>query len=288
MSTLGPKLARTPLHLFWLLDTSGSMAVDGKIDALNDAVRAAIPALCDAVVENPGVQLLVRAVAFDHDARWHVAEPTDIEDLDWADLSVTPKGTTELGRALALVTDAVGELRQGGRGLPPAMILVSDGKPTDLAQPTVGAALRALADEPWAAKASRMAVGIGSDADLGALRRFIGHEEIEPLMAGNAAELTHYLRWASTVVVDDLSRSGGVLTAPPERAEENEEAVEAAPDVAPAADRWPEGPPIDLAPPDLAGEPDGPPVDLPPPDESARVALLPPPVPQSDDDLTTW
>ena len=41
----GATLAARPLHFIFLLDGSGSMSVDGKIDALNDAIRGALPDL---------------------------------------------------------------------------------------------------------------------------------------------------------------------------------------------------------------------------------------------------
>lgn len=203
---LGPKLSTKPMHMLWLLDVSGSMGKHGKIDALNQAMGDAVAAVKEAAAENPGVQVKVRVVIFAHDAEWHVEEPIDIEAFEWSDIAVVERGTTELGRAIGQATEAIREASTEGRGLPPAIILVSDGKPTDLKAPSFGASLRALAEEPWGRKASRMAIGIGQDADMDALARFIGHEEIEPLRAGNAEELSHYLRWASTVVVDEGTR----------------------------------------------------------------------------------
>lgn len=203
---LGPRLARKPLHLFWILDVSGSMDSAGKIEALNDAMRVAVEAVRTAAAENPGAQVLARAICFAHDAVWHVDQPMPVEDLDWSDVSVVERGTTEIGLAISAVTDAIRDAAQDGRGLPPALVLISDGKPTDLATPTFGAALRELAGHPWGAKASRIAIGIGADADMDALQRFVGHDEIPALRADSAMELSHYLRWASTVVMDEGSR----------------------------------------------------------------------------------
>ncbi len=39
----GGALASRPLHFIWVADCSGSMSVDGKIQALNNAIREAIP-----------------------------------------------------------------------------------------------------------------------------------------------------------------------------------------------------------------------------------------------------
>ena len=205
---IGPSLARRPLHLFWLIDASGSMSVDGKMPALNAAIRESIPHLRDAVDDHPGIELLVRVVSFAHDASWHVETPTTIDAFQWADLAHVDKGTTELGRAIHLVTEAIIELEEVGRGLPPVMILVSDGKPTDFKQPSFGGSLRALEETLWGRKASRIAIGIGEDADDETLRRFIGHDEVSPIRADRPEEIAHYIRWASTVLVGETVRGG--------------------------------------------------------------------------------
>ncbi len=203
---LGPTLASKPLQMIWMLDVSGSMGVGGKIDALNDAMRQAITSVRDAASENPGVEVFGRVIAFAHEAVWHIESPTKIEELVWSDVAVVERGTTEMGAAIGLATEAIRDASRAGRGVPPALVLVSDGKPTDLRAPSFGASLRQLADDPWGRSASRVAIGIGADAEMDVLRRFIGHDELEPLRAGNADELRHYLRWASTVAIDERSR----------------------------------------------------------------------------------
>jgi uncharacterized protein YegL len=203
---LGPRLARKPLQMIWMLDVSGSMSVGGKIEALNYAMSEAITSVRDAALEIPGVQIYGRVITFAHDAAWHVATPTKIEELAWNGVAVVERGTTEMGAAIGLAAEAVRDASRVGRGVPPALVLVSDGKPTDLRAPSFGASLRRLAEDPWGRSASRVAIGIGADADMDVLRRFIGHDEIEPLRADNADELRNYLRWASTVVVDERTR----------------------------------------------------------------------------------
>lgn len=212
---IGGRLASRPLHFFLLLDVSGSMSVDDKIGSLNRSIQAAIPHLRSEVKENPGIELLLQAVTFAHDAEWHVEQPTPIDGFQWTDVEAVSKGTTEVGRAIHLVTERLKELEAGGRGLPPVLVLVSDGKPTDFKQPSFGASLRALEETAWGKKASRIAIGIGEDADDESLRRFIGHDEIEPLRADNPEDLLRYVRWASTVVVGDAAKGAGTAMAPP-------------------------------------------------------------------------
>ena len=87
------------------------------------------------------------------------------------------------------------------RSLPPVLVLVSDGQPTD----DFDGGLSALMAEPWGKKAVRLAIAVGGDADKNVLQRFIGHAELQPLEANNAEDLVKYIRWASTVVLQAAS-----------------------------------------------------------------------------------
>src|SRR5213082_1027168 len=82
----GGELATRPLHFIWIADCSGSMAVDGKIQSLNTAIKEAIPHMQDVADENPNAQVLVRAVKFSDGAQWHVSQRTNIADFKWEDL----------------------------------------------------------------------------------------------------------------------------------------------------------------------------------------------------------
>jgi uncharacterized protein YegL len=73
------KLSARPLHFIWILDCSGSMKANGKIEAMNTAIREAIPALQPEAAKNPEAQVLVRAFG----AQWHIAVPTPVEDVKW-------------------------------------------------------------------------------------------------------------------------------------------------------------------------------------------------------------
>src|SRR5713226_4615231 len=102
----GGELATRPLHFIWIADCSGSMAIDGKIQALNNAIREAIPHMQTVAEENPNAEVLVRAIKFADGASWHVARPTPVAEFRWSDLSAD--GVTDMGRALQMVA---GELR---------------------------------------------------------------------------------------------------------------------------------------------------------------------------------
>ena len=189
----GGPLASRPLHFFWLADCSGSMASDGKIQALNNAIRETIPHLRDVATDNPFAQMLVRSLAFSNGARWHIEQPTPVEDLVWTDLEA--QGFTDLGEALGLLARELRVPPMPERALPPAIVLISDGQPTDDWED----ALDLLLKEPWGARSVRIAVAIGRDADLDVLDRFIGRDDLKPVTANNPEQLAQLIKWASTV-----------------------------------------------------------------------------------------
>lgn len=208
------KLARRPLHFIYLCDCSGSMRANSKMQALNQAIRQSLPAMAAVARDNPEAQLLVRAVRFADQARWHIAEPTPVEQLEhsWVDLQA--EGLTAMGGAMTLVAEALRTPPMEQRALPPVLVLISDGAPTD----DYYGGLQTLLHEPWARKAVRLAIAMGHDANLEDLQRFIGPEPSEaiaadgertalrPLQANDARTLARYIKWASTAVVNAASR----------------------------------------------------------------------------------
>ena len=173
--------------------------IGDRIQSLNFAIREAIQPMQDSAGENPNAQVLVRAVTFSSGARWHIPNPTPVADFKWTDVKAS--GLTDMGKALSLVADQLKIPPMTDRALPPVLIMISDGQPTD----DWGSGLRKLMAEQWAQKAVRLAIAVGKDADLNVLSKFIGHTELQPLLANNSPALVNYIRWASTAVVKAAS-----------------------------------------------------------------------------------
>jgi uncharacterized protein YegL len=220
------RLASRPLHFIYLCDCSGSMQAQGKIQSLNQAIRQSLPGMAAVARDNPEARVLVRALRFADRAAWHIASPTPVEELHWNDLQAG--GVTALGEALELLAAELRSPPMEQRALPPVLVLISDGQPTD----DFEAGLAALMAEPWARKAVRLAIAMGHDADEEVLQRFIGpgtgldlprgevpgasgemprhpvgRSPRRPLQASNATTLARYIQWASTAVVGAASTS---------------------------------------------------------------------------------
>ena len=200
----GARLARRPLHFILLLDGSGSMASDGKIEALNESVRGALPHLRDLADQNPFVEILVRAVVFGDGARWHLPEPTPVHEVSWPD--VVAGGFTDLGAALSLVSEVLTVPPMEERAFPPVVVVVSDGRPTV----DFEAGLDRLMGQPWGRRAVRLAIAIGADADHDVLTRFIGDPAIPPFSARDPEQLAYLVRFVSTAASQMASSPAGL------------------------------------------------------------------------------
>jgi uncharacterized protein YegL len=133
--------------------------------------------------------------------------PIAVESYQWYDLEAD--GSTSMGQALGLVAEELKVPPMVERALPPVLVLISDGQPTD----DFDSGLKKLMALPWGKKAVRIAIAIGDDANVDVLQAFIGNPERKPLMAKNADSLVKLIRWASTAVVKAASAPASMAPA---------------------------------------------------------------------------
>jgi uncharacterized protein YegL len=200
MNLPGGQMARRPLHFIWICDCSGSMSVNGKIQTLNNAIRQSIPLMREAAADNPNVEVLVRVIVFSDGAQWQVAQPVPVENFEWTDLNAD--GVTDLGKALSMVAEQLKVPPMTNRALPPVLVLITDGQPTD----DFGSGLKALMEQFWGKKSVRIAIAVGQDAEREVLQRFIGNPELKPLDANNPDALIARIKWVSTELVNQVSQ----------------------------------------------------------------------------------
>lgn len=186
----GGELASRPLHFIWIVDCSGSMYGE-KIGTVNHAIQSTIPEMVDAAKNNPNAQLLVRTLKFSTGAAWVTQSPVPIENFAWDDLDAG--GVTDMGKAFDLLAAQLTIPPMTDRALPPVLVLLSDGQPTD----DYKSKLDKLLHLPWGKKAVRIAISIGQDADDDVLQQFTGNRELV-LQANNPQALVQMIKWAST------------------------------------------------------------------------------------------
>ena len=165
---------RRTMTLFFLIDTSGSME-GNKIGAVNDAVVNVLPMLNDISETNPDAEIKVAALEFSNGVNWLYDEPKLAKDFIWQDVAAS--GLTSLGAAcseLASKLSRSGGFMQSASGsFAPAIILLSDGGPTDDYQ----SGLAKLKGNNWFKSAIKIAIAIGDDADKDVLKDFTGSSE---------------------------------------------------------------------------------------------------------------
>ncbi len=188
-----------PLPVIILADISGSMANEGKIQNLNNAVSEMIGSFREE--QGASAQIQVAVVTFGgREAELHTPL-TSAESLAWKDM--TADGRTPMGSAFELVTEMLEDRNQiPGRAYRPTLVLISDGIPTD----TWEGPLQTLLASPRASKATRFAMAIGSDACHDTLEKFLGDSPHGVFEAHQAREIRKFFKWV-TMSVTTRTRS---------------------------------------------------------------------------------
>ena len=160
----GGELATRPLHFIWIADCSGSMGSQGKIQALNNAVRRPSRTCSAWPTRTPTPRCWCASCAspagrsgtWGRPRRW----PTSSGRTSGPGAPRTWAGPSSWspGSCRSPMSD---------RALPPVLVLISDGQPTD----DFGKGWRTPLGQPWGKKAVRVAIAIGDDADLEVMRR---------------------------------------------------------------------------------------------------------------------
>jgi uncharacterized protein YegL len=202
----GGGVARRPLHFIVMADCSGSMKGE-KMQALNYAIRSMLPHLIDWERDQLHAQLLIRILAFASTPAWFVPDPVPVGELSasWRNLEYVPMGRTNMGPAFRAVAEVLAPDRLERRALRPAILLVTDGLPTD---PPGGfeQGLDELLLTVVGRSSLRLAVAIGRDANSEPLDRFRS-PEVPVLVADSTDEIADRLVTAS-IAVSRMSEAG--------------------------------------------------------------------------------
>lgn len=201
----GGGISRRPFHLVVMADCSGSMRGE-KMQALNFAIADMLTHLVEWERDQQHAAVLVRVLAFSTTPEWHIEQPTPVDEVRWKPLRSVEKGRTNLGPALRMVADALAPGTMERRALRPAIVLVTDGLPTDPPE-ELDAGLVALHASPIGKAAMRLAVAIGQDANSEALKRFIGDPTVPVLVADRTDQIADQLL-AASIAVSRLSEPG--------------------------------------------------------------------------------
>ncbi len=164
-----PKAKKLPVIL--LLDVSSSMSGE-KIDSLYDSVTDMLQAFEEANIQEKMIDVAI--ITFGEEVLLHTPY-TPVNELRKAGVGrFHAAGSTPMGTALKMVKGMIEDKDTTPSHIyRPAVVLVSDGAPTDnWEQP-----MDAFIHNGRSAKCQRFAVAIGSDANRDILRRFCGGDD---------------------------------------------------------------------------------------------------------------
>jgi uncharacterized protein YegL len=185
-----PAKPRT-LPVILLLDTSGSMRADDKIDVLNDSVAEMIREL--AAVDAGHGFITLTLISFGGDTAQLLQKNIPVGAIQFTSLKAG--GRTPMGQALTIARELVEDREEiPSRAYRPTIALVSDGLPV----PPLADELDALISSERGSKSSRFALAIGSDADHDMLTKFASSGDVKE--ASEAAEIRNFLQWVTNTV----------------------------------------------------------------------------------------
>ncbi|KEQ17884.1 vWA domain-containing protein [Endozoicomonas numazuensis] len=199
MKNFAIKKAR-PLPVIILADTSGSMSINGKIDAMNQALKDLIDTLGGENRLHAEIQLSIITFGGDK-AVEHLSLKPAHQITDFTPMEAI--GRTPMGDAFAMAQALIEDNeRIPSRAYRPFIILISDGYPTDSWQ----SAFDNLCKSERAQKGTRLAMAIGDDADIKMLEDFNNDLEASVFKANDARDIIHFFRVVS-MSVTSRSRS---------------------------------------------------------------------------------
>lgn len=192
-----------PLPVILMLDISGSMSsyIDGevKIDILNRCVKEMLNLF--SASDFTALQIQCQVITFGGTVKEHIPLKA-AKDIVWSPLNAG--GGTPMGMAFDMVGSIIEDKTKiGSRAYRPAIILVSDGIPTDN---WTGPLKRLI--EGRGGKADRMALFIGDEQGKGVISRFLGEEHKEKFFtAKNAKEIINFFNF---ITMSTVSRARSV------------------------------------------------------------------------------
>ncbi len=167
------KTPRRELHIFYVLDTSGSMG-GTPIATLNRALEETVEILKNQAKRNADALIKISVLEFNSGCHWVNSNgPEEMDDFIWQDLSAG--GITDVGAALLELDSKLSRksfLSSMTGAYLPVIIFMSDGNATD----DYSKALDKIRENKWFAKATKIGFAIG-DADVKMISEVVGNPE---------------------------------------------------------------------------------------------------------------
>ena len=201
------------LNIFFIVDVSGSMRAEGKIDAVNEAFTQMIPSLRQIQMDNMSeFELRIAIMTFEQTARW-IVPPTSVMEYSHEDIQCS-QGVTFFSEAF----NALGEkltskeyMDHAGKMAAPYIMFMTDGEPT--LDDNYKSELDSLLGNGWFKASQRFAVLIGrntinSPAARAAVSRFVTSEAEGIINAADAAAIATEVQAKTIHTVANMTKHG--------------------------------------------------------------------------------
>lgn len=167
------KAPRRDLHIFYILDTSGSMEGE-PISILNRAMEETIDILKQQAKINADAQLKIAVLDFNTNCTWMQSKgPEDAEDFIWEDLYAG--GLTDIANALNELNSKMSKnefLNSTTGAYIPIVIFMTDGDATG----DYKNSLDSIRKNKWFARATKIGFALG-EADMKMISEIVGNSE---------------------------------------------------------------------------------------------------------------
>lgn len=200
---------RKDMHIFFVLDTSGSMSGD-KIDALNTAMEETVQVLSEEAANHGDAKLKIAVMEYNTGCKW--VTPNGAEDLDGTFIwdRLTAGGLTSMGDALEELNSKLsrnGFLNSMTGALMPVIVFMTDGYPTQ----DYLKALEKIRQNKWFQRCVKIGFALGDDADVGMIASIVGNSEAV-IKTSDLTLFRTLLRFASVTASMLASKSSTTTT----------------------------------------------------------------------------
>jgi len=182
-----------PLPVIILADISGSMSENGKINALNQAMKEMLNSFSSEADQR--AEIHVSVITFGGTAKVFIPLGP-VGKIKWSDM--TADGNTPLGEALAIAGEMIEDKSKvPGNSYKPTVVLVSDGRPNDQ---NWEEQLNKFVSQGRSSKTERITLAIGGDADKRMLEKFLNDPQKKVFYAEDASKIKDFFRFVSMSV----------------------------------------------------------------------------------------
>ena len=212
INTIATDLKKRAMVVFFIIDISGSMK-GNRIQAVNDAIRNLIPELKKREASNTNAEIRVAILEFSSSANWRTTEPVPVSTFNYNEITFVGGGTN-FGKAFSALNSKLSRnefLKSSAGSYTPLIILMTDGKPSDLA--LYKEELDILKKNSWFQYATKAGIAIEEGALSPECRKvlleFTSNESMV-LLAANTNVLAKQIQLVTLTGVDFVTQRGSI------------------------------------------------------------------------------